>query len=408
MNTDSRTEHRRPVYLGEGVTFGRFAAVDVSADGMGLAVTSGPVPAVGAEVRVGEQRAVVRHVGRMRSGARILPRIGVSFVRDGAALGGFACPDAMPAFATVWSPWFHREQVRMRVLFVGAHGMTVAPMPFLTGMELDFELHLPFMGVQAVRGVVTDAGAVAWVAPSKAVQSAIARYLLAADASLTPACLRAAGLRVGSVEQQMSYGVASSEADYEAVLALRLRAHQDIGHLEDVTVEDMRSPYDAHSRHLTCRFGEKIVGYVRVIFVDGVPSRSQYVSMGGHEVPPWLWEAGFVEAGAGAIDPEFQNAGLFSPIMAHSLRVAVQSGHRYVLGACDDDLLAMYEAMGFEKLEERMCEPKPGWRFRSHLIVLDCQKVVESGPAAMADAIRFAGMEARGVVEGFPVIAAAA
>jgi GNAT superfamily N-acetyltransferase len=394
MNTDSRSSNRRPVYLGEGVTFGPFEAIDVSAEGMGLAVTSpGPVPEVGSEVRLGEQRAVVRHVGRMRTGTRILPRIGVSFVRDGAALGDFTCPDAMPAFATAWSPWFHREQVRMKVMFIGGRGMTVTPMPLLTGMELDFELHLPFAGVQTVRGVITDAGAVAWIEPSRAAQSAIARYLLAADDTLTPATLRAAGLRVGSVEREVSYGVAASAAEFDEVLALRLRAHQDIGHLEDVTVEDMRSSYDTHSRHLVCRFGGRVVGYVRVIFVDGVPARSQYVSMGGHEVPAWLWEAGFVEAGAGAIDPEFQNAGLFSPMMAHSLRVAVQSGHRYVLGACDDDLLGMYEAMGFEKLEERVCEPKPGWRFRSHLIVLDCRQIVESGPAAMAEAIRFAGLE---------------
>jgi predicted N-acetyltransferase YhbS len=247
--------------------------------------------------------------------------------------------------------------------------------------------------VHTVRGVVTDAGAVAWIDPSRAAQSAIARYLLAADETLSPAALRTAGLRVGSIEREVSYGVAASASEFDEVLALRLRAHQDIGHLEDVTVEDLRSSYDAHSRHLVCRFGGRVVGYVRVIFVDGVPARSQYVSMGGHEVPAWLWEAGFVEAGAGAIDPEFQNAGLFSPMMAHSLRVAVQSGHRYVLGACDDDLLGMYEAMGFEKLEERVCEPKPGWRFRSHLIVLDCQQVVESGPAAMSEAIRFAGLE---------------
>ena len=39
---------------------------------------------------------------------------------------------------------------------------------------------------------------------------------------------------------------------------------------------------------------------MRVIFVDGDPARSQYVSLGGHEVPQWLWDAGFVEGGAGA------------------------------------------------------------------------------------------------------------
>jgi GNAT superfamily N-acetyltransferase len=110
---------------------------------------------------------------------------------------------------------------------------------------------------------------------------------------------------------------------------------------------------------------------VRVIFVDGVPARSQYVTLGGHDVPRWLWEQGFVEAGAGAMDPEFQRAGLFRPLMRRAFDVAVQSGHRWVLGACEDGLLAMYRSMGFELLEERMVEPKPGWRFRSHLMYAD-------------------------------------
>ena len=56
---------------------------------------------------------------------------------------------------------------------------------------------------------------------------------------------------------------------------------------------------------------EQIIGYGRVIFVDGEPARSQYVSLGGYVVPAWLWAAGFCEAGAGALDPAFQKAGLF-------------------------------------------------------------------------------------------------
>jgi hypothetical protein len=234
-----------------------------------------------------------------------------------------------------------------------------------------------------------------WIEPSRAFLKALAGYLLAADAPLTPAALRTAGLAVGSVEHAVVYDHATS-ADFDEILALRLHAHQAIGHLEDKTIEDMRSPYDDHSRHLVCRFGERIIGYVRVIFVDGDPARSQYVSLGGHEVPQWLWDAGFVEAGAGAMDPEFQKAGLFVPLMAHSTRVAVQSGHQFVLGACDDDLLGMYLQMGYELLETREVEPKPGWRFNSHLIVLDIEQLVVDPPAGravldMAAAARFAG-----------------
>ena len=96
-------------------------------------------------------------------------------------------------------------------------------------------------------------------------------YLLATDSTLTPALLRASGLAVGSVEQAVTYDYATTPADHEEILALRLRAHQAHGHLEAASVADLRSPFDAHARHLTCRFGGRIVGYVRVIFVDGSP-----------------------------------------------------------------------------------------------------------------------------------------
>jgi GNAT superfamily N-acetyltransferase len=136
---------------------------------------------------------------------------------------------------------------------------------------------------------------------------------------------------------------------------------------------------------------------VRAIFVDGDPARSQYISWGGHEAPQWLWDAGFVEGGSGATHPDFQRTGLYVALMQHLFRVAAQSGHRYVLGACPDNLLEVYRDMGFEVLEERMVEPKPGWRFRSHLIVADAERVVRdatatTGVAAMASAISFAGL----------------
>ena len=201
------------------------------------------------------------------------------------------------------------------------------------------------------------------------------------------------------MEGAVTYDYARSSADHRAILALRLRAHQAEGHLGSTSIADLRSPFDEHSRHLTCRFGGRIVGYVRVIFVDGDPARSQYVSLGGHEVPQWLWEAGFVEGGAGATHPDFQRAGLYVPLMQHLFRVAVQSGHRYVLGACPGELLGMYCEMGFEVLEERLVEPKPGWSFRSHLLYADAERLLvdpsaSRTAAAMASAIEFARLRA--------------
>ena len=438
----SRSLQRRRIYLGEGLTFeivSRDAwleaeAIDVTPTGLGLAVVHATgdlvMPAVGEVVSVryvgrgasnAPQEAVVRHVGALRTGRGTLPRVGVLLVPDTTSAAGverrdharYPCPVALPAFATASCPWFFQESLHFRVLQVGAGGMTLRTShpnpPLLPRAELDFDVHLGFVSVEHGRGRLTsvrwdDAGrafevGVAWIDPPRELLRAVSHYLLASDANLTPATLRAGGLEVGRLERAVTYDYATSSADYDEILALRLHAHQANGHLAGESVADLRSPFDAHARHLTCRFGGRIVGYVRVIFVDGDPSRSQYVALGGHVVPEWLWEAGFVEGGAGATHPDFQRAGLYVPLMQHLFRVAVQSGHRFVLGACPDELLGMYREMGFEVLEERTVEPKPGWRFRSHLLYADAERLLNDPPStkagpAIASAIAFAGLPA--------------
>jgi hypothetical protein len=435
-----RTVQRRPVYLGEGLSFeieSRDAwleaeAIDVAPDGLGLAVVAAMselvMPAVGEVVTlryVGRgaskdaQAAVVRHVGTLRTARGLLPRVGVSLPADTASAAGadqraaarYPCPEAIAAFATAACPWFFQETLSFRIVELGAGGATLGTsqpsLSLLPRAELDLDLHLGFVGGGRARGRLTSvrrAGdgfeiGVTWLDPSPELLRAISHYLLAGDSTLAPAALRAGGLPVGSLERAVTYDYAASIADYEEILALRLRAHQAIGHLDSTSPADLRSPFDAHARHLTCRFGGRIVGYVRALFVDRDPARSQYVMLGGHEVPQWLWDAGFVEGGAGATHPEFQRAGLYVPLMQHLFRVAVQSGHRFVLGACPDELLGMYREMGFELLEERMVEPKPGWRFRSHLLVADAERLAGDPPAtrtgpAMASAIAFAGLRA--------------
>jgi hypothetical protein len=435
---NARSLDRRRVYLGEGLSFQiesetawlEAEAIDLTHEGLGVAVvfaTDVMLPAVGEVVTVrytgrggsgDRQRAVVRHVGSLQTGRGTLPRIGLSLVPDITRVADVdrregvrhPCPESLAAFAAASCPWFFGETLRFRIVQIGAGGMTLQttqPYPPLPPRaELDLELHLACVAHQRGRARLTsvrrdgDGGlevGAAWVDPPRELLSAVSRYLLAGDPRLTPAALRLSGLPVKGVEQVVTYDYAVSEADFEAILALRLRAHQAEGHLDGATTEDLRSPFDAHARHLTCRFGGRIVAYARAIFVDGDPARSQYVSLGGHVVPPWLWDAGFVEGGAGATHPDFQRAGLYVPLMQHLFRVAVQSGHRHVLGGCPDELVGMYGDMGFEVLETRTVEPKPGWRFRSHLLYADAEQLLRDEPAsatvaAMASAIAFAGL----------------
>ena len=438
-SSNARSLDRRRVYIGEGLSFQiesetallEAEAIDLSHEGLGVAVilaTDVLMPAVGEVVTVrytgrgasgDRQQAVVRHVGSLQTGRGTLPRLGLSLMADRTRVADvdrregvrYPCPEALAAFAASSCPWFFGETLHFRIVQVGAGGMTLRttqPYPPLPPRaELDFELHLACIAHQRGRARLTsvrrdevngglEIGA-AWVDPPRELLSALSRYLLAGDPQLTPAALRAGGLPVRGVEEAVTYDYAISDADYEQILAQRLHAHQAEGHMDGTTVADLRSPFDAHSRHLTCRFGGRIVGYLRVIFVDGDPARSQYVSLGGHEVPQWLWDAGFVEGGAGATHPDFQRAGLYVPLMQHLFRVAVQSGHRFVLGACPDELVGMYGDMGFDVLETRTVEPKPGWRFRSHLLYADAERLLRDEPtsgtlAAMASAVAFAGL----------------
>ena len=89
-----------------------------------------------------------------------------------------------------------------------------------------------------------------------------------------------------------------------------------------------------------------------------------------------------MEAGAGLVDPEYQRAGLFCAAhAARRARVALQAGHRYILGACEDDLFEMYRSMGFSHLETRQVTPKAGVAVPDPtLIYLDLDRIVSELP----------------------------
>jgi len=304
--------------------------------------------------------------------------------------GVLTCPDHLPVTASArpqdcLGGWLHATLVE-----AGARGAILRPTTddavWQPGRTRTFVVAVPFVGDHEVIGVLGRVGTgpdgierigVTWTTPPARFLAALAEYLMLAGTGLSPAELRATGLPLRSASRAVRYDSAHRPQDERDVLSLRLRAHQHQGRLRDKGWADLASPFDAHARHLVCRYGSRIVGYVRVILVEGDPTRSQYVSWGGHEVPPSLWEEGFAESGAGAIDPDFQKAGLFLPLMQHCVRVAIETGCRHLLGACDDDLLGMYRSMGFVLLESRDVEPRPGWRFRSHLIDLDLDRLAD-------------------------------
>jgi hypothetical protein len=297
------------------------------------------------------------------------------------------------------SPLFFREWIHLRVNDVGAGGLTVmAPsaLPELVkGAELSLRLELPIVGaVDAacrVRSVQLGAHGVrvglSFVSPSRDTHAAIAEYLLMAEKGLSPAALRRAGFAVTAMERSVRFDYAHGAADRDAILHLRLAAHTNEGRWEGMTAAATASPYDAYARHIVGRFGDRIVACGRVIFVEGDPARSEYVSKGGHVVPEWLWKAGFCESGANAVDPDFQRTDLYIALLRNAVRVAMQSGVRYVLGASPPHLVAAYEKLGCTSLEVREVSPKPGWTFTSTLMLIDVNALASAASESVFDSV---------------------
>ncbi len=321
----------------------------------------------------------------------------------------FPCSDTFPAAAFVKPPLPFGLRLRFHFRKMTSTGAILqtsdSPLELHPGDSLDFLVTLPAIGSFDVRSSITSiedgslctAGQihVDWSEPSKPFRLGLAEYLLLGDDRLTPVKLRTAGFLVGDISRVVTFSEANAEEDLEQILRLRLRAHQHEGRLSGFTESELASPFDAHSCHLVSRFGAKIVSYVRLIDVGRDPNKSQYALWGKHQVPDVLWQSGFAEAGAGATDPEFQRSGLFLPLMQFATAIAALKGYRYILGACENDLLSMYSEMGFQLIETREVHPKAGWQFISHLIFLDTHKLLHKPPVgrwvgSMGDAVRYA------------------
>lgn len=100
--------------------------------------------------------------------------------------------------------------------------------------------------------------------------NALSEFFLITTKTQTPASLRAHGYRIQSIARAVTFESANSKKCFNEILELRRHVHLH----EGVERADMSSPFDSHSRHLICRFGEQVVSYVRVIYVENDPEKA--------------------------------------------------------------------------------------------------------------------------------------
>jgi Acetyltransferase (GNAT) domain/PilZ domain len=205
-------------------------------------------------------------------------------------------------------------------------------------------------------------------------QAAIAEYVLLVNESATVADLVTSGFLVEGTKRSFSVGYSNSESEWNTVLSLRLQAYHAAGKFQDrsspVAMEDR---FDSYSRQVICKSGRRIVGALRMVFVQMDRNRSEHVSL-GIDVPPWLFEQPFLEVSRACTDSEFRGADVLPLLFRKGLEIAVQTGNKYIIANCNSDLWPMYKRIGFKKIDVRFTA---FGRDDCELIVLDTQRLIQ-------------------------------
>ncbi len=119
----------------------------------------------------------------------------------------------------------------------------------------------------------------------------------------------------------------------------------------------MTDEWDRHARHLICELNGKIIAAGRIVYNNGIRTRSEHVSY-KVDVPEWLWKQGFVESSRVCTDPEYRGSELFVLMLQQIGRVIAQSGFRYLLMNCADSLVPIYKkTVGVRSLGHRFYTP---------------------------------------------------
>ncbi|MGO8998475.1 MAG: GNAT family N-acyltransferase [Polyangiaceae bacterium] len=260
-------------------------------------------------------------------------------------------------------PFFFREWHTLKITAAGPRTLRAVASSrarsLVPGLPLALTIVVPVLGSFLVRAHVT--GVVPDVRPEEIDVSlaideapadfseALAELVLAGSDGVTLARLRRDGFALGALTRAMTVGYVENDEDMQQVLALRLAAYHSKNKFAFAkSAADMLDPYDAYSRQIVCRVGSRIVGAVRLVYVDCDRTRSEELALGA-PLPDWLFDVPFGEISRLCTHPEFRGSDVLITLLQHLGRVAAMSGLPWLLGSCDDQC-PLYEKLGFKKM----------------------------------------------------------
>jgi predicted GNAT family N-acyltransferase len=187
----------------------------------------------------------------------------------------------------------------------------------------------------------------------------------------TPARLSDAGFRARQVKSHLRFRSVRSMEDYAEVLRLRREAYVGAGKRGEETLpEDMASPLDGKSRILMAIHQHRLVGTLTFTFPvdEGTVLDSQMGFPGAKypaSIPP---KANLIEASRLCIDSEYRGTDVLQGLFEHGLKHFLLSDRHWLLTSAMDELLPMYEKIGFRRLGASYRHPRLNHK-EHHLII---------------------------------------
>ncbi|MGA0844451.1 MAG: N-acyl amino acid synthase FeeM domain-containing protein, partial [Arenicellales bacterium] len=243
----------------------------------------------------------------------------------------------------------------------GLRGITSLRNKFiLPGMEFDLQISLPMTSNVLIRAKVArlsllaDSGKpaleVGFTFSGLGIQQrqAIGQYLIQFSDNATLESVREDGFLPASLSKGMDFSYIKSEAEYLAVLDLRLRANKAIGKVpKEYRATDMADIYDAKSRIIVAKFRGEIVGTIRVTFSEAGQKleHEEYATLPsnfprGHTV---------LECSRAATDPSYRGSDLWTNLLQHVAILALLAKREWALISTTEELVDMYCRIGFKR-----------------------------------------------------------
>lgn len=392
--TEKRRSLRRPIYVGEGLSVSlswhvssgirkkaKGEVVEISAEGLTLAIpkSSESVPNRGTEVYLSieirgyqtvELPAICVNIAESFHSRSELFRVGFSYLRppapqhesDRRSAQRFLCNETFQPIASCHEAIFFHEPLIFRIheisskgakLRIGSNNINIIP-----GLKLSLKILIPGEGSFStdVQIVSIKASAefsllevgVVWLDPSSKFLTAFSDYLFS-TCQYPLRALSEAGLVPLDSYKGLIITSPSSPAEWAQLLELRLMAYHQVGKFGNITQSsEMLDHYDSFSRQLICKAKDKIVGSVRIVFVDKDKDKCEHQNL-GIKVPEWLWEKGFVEVSRLCTHPDYRSGDILPLLVQHMGRTIYQAGYRYLLSNCNDNMWPIYRAFGWKK-----------------------------------------------------------